>query len=280
MKKIVLSIIAFISAFILIACANDTNDYIRFSKGDNLTNVRGRIYLTTQLDDNEITWESSDNDIIDITNINRVVVNRPEVGGKEVSVKLIATLNNKTKTFLLTVIPLTGNKIEDEYPSLSKNHKIKEIDFEELINLLTTKERSLIYLGFPECPYCQEYLPYFDSKTKALNYEGYILYFNISEVRQIVEVNGEKQLDERFLQIVNLLGSDHVVDNNGLPWLYAPTFIGLGDYEVKGVFTGSILETDEHPAHNASIGELSNEQAITLNDYLGSLILEVVDCNC
>lgn len=285
MKRISV-ILTFLLILLLSACAkNDIHTYIRFVEGDHAKNVRGRIFLTQSLDDTSISWTSDQNDVINIETITNVKINRPLLGQDDKIVQLSATHGNVKKTFTLTVKALTNDPILNEYPSLrSENHIIEYILYDDLLVKLTNKEKSLIYFGFAACSYCQEYLPYFEHIARTSGYEGKIYYFDFLEIRKIETVDGMKKLNDDFQAIIDLIDTQekkYSVDNNGLPWLYAPTFIGLDDHEIKGLFTGSVGAIEGyHEAHNASQAALNASQKEALESEIRSILNAVNNCEC
>jgi predicted bacteriocin transport accessory protein len=249
MKKIILMISIILFSIFFLGCKKVEYSLIYLSPGDTYGNVRSKLYLMTEVNDLIITWTSSDESVIDTTGN----VFRPSVGGIPITVDLKAEFGKTTSHYQLTVQPLTGNSIYDLYPGLNdEQHIIEEISYAFLIELLENKQEALIYLGFENCPWCKEYLPIFHQMAKNTGNEK-IYYYNFLEIRKVVDGN----LYQDFQKIIDLIDTSYLVKNptnDTLWWLYAPTFIGLKDGEVKGLFTGAI------PNHIARQNQLTVQQ--------------------
>jgi len=273
MKKNYLLLLTFLFSIFFLACSKVEVELIYLSPGDTFENVRSKIYLEIEYNDEVVIWTSSNEQVITTTGH----VNRPLMGEAFVEVELTATLAKKTHRYQLKVQPLTGNEIYDLYPGLNdENHIIIEITYGELIELLSLKEEALIYLGFENCPWCKEYLPIFHQMAKNTGHTK-IYYYNFLNIRKIVDGN----LHEDFQNIINLIDTNLLVKNptnDELWWLFAPTFIGLKDGEVKGLFTGAI------PNHIASKKQLSAQQLKDLKEHFINMLYGVIpfdpDCVC
>lgn len=279
MKKIFVTI-SLLFVLFLGACGNQNkgiNDYIRFGGIDNADNVRARFFLTQAINDEKISWEVSNSDVINITNIANIKINRPENGQPKVHVELTATHGKTVKTFKLTVLPLSKDSILNEYPTLrTTNHIIEEVDYDRLLELLEEKAPTLIYLGFSECPYCQEYLPYFEEIARQRGYEGKIYYYNFSEIRHFVEENGEKFVNPLFQEIINIIEKHYSINEtkDGFKWLLAPTFLSVNNKKVKKLFTGAV------EGHVASLSALNDSQKEWFKSEIESIVKQVIDCGC
>lgn len=272
MKKIYLFFIIMLITTILFSCQKDEVKLFHLSAGDTIETIKSRIYLKTAINDDEITWTSSNDEVVSTTG----QVTRPEVNQASVTVILEATYKTKTYSYQLTVLPKTGELILDLYPSLDDMESIIEIiTYEELLSLLQTKPQALIYLGFESCPWCMEYLPIFHKLAKNTGHEV-IYYYNFKDVRTIID----NALNPAFQAIVDLIDPSFLVKNptnQDLWWLYAPTFIGLKDGEIKGLFTGALTN------HVAYENYLTDTQVEDLKDIFRNILSAVkpVDpCGC
>jgi predicted bacteriocin transport accessory protein len=261
MKKLFIFMNVILFSIFFLGCSKDEISLIYLSPGDTYGNVRSNLYLLPESDDSIIIWTSNNEAVIDTMGI----VNRPLIGEEPITVELEAKYGKKTHQYELTVQPLTGNVVYDLYPGLNDiEHIIEEITYEQLIILLQNKQEALIYLGFENCPWCKEYLPIFHQMAKNTGNEK-IYYYNFLEIRKIVDGN----LHEDFQVIIDLIDTNLLVKNptnENLWWLYAPTFIGLKDGEVKGLFTGAI------PNHIAKQNQLSGQQLEDLKDIFKDLL--------
>ena len=75
-----------------------------------------------------------------------------------------------------------AQKFKSEYTNVSKDNPFVYRDVDKIINILE-KGSGVVYLGFPECPWCQAYVPYLNEVAKTNGLEK-IYYFNILEDRK------------------------------------------------------------------------------------------------
>ena len=272
MKKIYIMIGFILLSTLIYGCQKNELILYHLSYGDTVQNVRSRIYLKNSINEDYVEWASSHPDVIATTGH----VTRPEVDQPSVDVTLTATYQSKTYAYTFTVTPLTGNDIYDLYPGLNdENHIIEWITYEQLITMLTTKQEALIYLGFEACPWCKEYLPIFHKLAKNTGHEV-IYYYNFQSIRTIEE----DHLNPLFQAIVDLIDETYLAknpNNNQLWWLFAPTFIGLNDGEIKGFFTGAIEN------HRASENYLTKQQEEELKQIFRDMLTGVrpdIPCLC
>jgi thiol-disulfide isomerase/thioredoxin len=274
MKKWFLTLTILMILILVGACKQESPSFFLLSPGDTETSVRGTIYLKTELDGVEVTWASSESSVISVTG----AVSRPEVDQEAVTVKLTATHQEKSYEFTFVVLPKTGDPILDDYPGLNDpSHIIEEIDYTRLIELLESKEEALIYLGFDSCPWCKEYLPIFHRMAKNLGFEK-IYAYDFRSIRTLI--NNNSALNPEFQAVVDLIGTSWITTRNAtnpeLPWLFAPTFIGLAGGEVKGLFTGA------YGTHVARENYLTADQLEGLRTIFSQMFQEIrsTDPNC
>lgn len=147
----------------------------------------------------------------------------------------------------------------------------KNID--EIINILKYGT-GVVYLGFPECPWCQAYVKYLNETAKDANIEK-IYYFNILEDR--------KNNTEKYQEIVSILGDNLQRDDEGNLKVFVPNV----SFVVNGKIIGNDYETSldtkgfEKPSDywtEEEVSELEN----TLNGYMKEVykaLYSCTDCN-
>ena len=117
-------------------------------------------------------------------------------------------------------------KFKKEYIKASKNNKFVYKTEEEIINILE-KVTGIIYFGFPECPWCQEYIKYLDDISNKSNIKE-VYYLNIFEIR--------KNNTDEYKKIVNLLKDYLDKDENNNPRIFVPHVVAVKD--------GKIIDND------------------------------------
>lgn len=117
-------------------------------------------------------------------------------------------------------------KFAEEYKT-TKDNVFTYRTIEE-INKILKNGTGLVFLGFPECPWCRGYVPIINEVAKKEGLEK-IYYFNIYEDR--------KNNTEEYQEMVKLLKEFLRYDDEGNERIYAPSLIAVKN--------GKILEFDD-----------------------------------
>ena len=92
-----------------------------------------------------------------------------------------------------------SQKFSKEYPDVSEYNVFVYKDIDEIIKILE-HGTGIVYLGFPECPWCQAYVPKLNEVADVEGLEK-VYYYNI--------YNDRKENTEKYQKIVSIL-SDHL----------------------------------------------------------------------
>lgn len=117
-------------------------------------------------------------------------------------------------------------KFAEEYKT-TKDNVFTYRTIEE-INKILKNGTGLVFLGFPECPWCRGYVPIINEVAKKEGLEK-VYYFNIYEDR--------KNNTEEYQEMVKLLKRFLRYDDEGNERIYAPSLIAVKN--------GKILEFDD-----------------------------------
>ncbi len=123
----------------------------------------------------------------------------------------------------------TGNKETDaqkfasEYP-VDKDNVFVYRTLEE-VNKILENGTGLIFLGFPECPWCRGYAPIINEVAKQEGLEK-VYYFNIKKDRE--------DNTELYQKAVKLLGDNLRYDDEGNRRIYAPSLIAVKNGKIVG----------------------------------------------
>ena len=117
-------------------------------------------------------------------------------------------------------------KFKEEYPEVSEENVFVYRDLDEIIKILENGT-GIVYLGFPECKWCQAYVVMLDEVAREEGLEK-IYYFNILEDR--------KNNTEQYQKVVKLLGDNLLFDEEGNHRVYVP--------DVTAVLKGEIIGHD------------------------------------
>lgn len=117
-----------------------------------------------------------------------------------------------------------AEKFSEEYTLVDKDNKFRYAAIDEVIDTLEDGT-GVVYLGFPECKWCQQYTVYLNELAKDRNIPE-IMYYNIREDRQGNTKN--------YQTIVNLLKDYLPEDEEGNPRVYVPAVIFMSNGKILG----------------------------------------------
>lgn len=130
-------------------------------------------------------------------------------------------------------------KFSVEYTKVPMDNVFVYKTEEEIINFLETGT-GIVYLGFPECPWCQSYVVYLNEVAKDSGIEK-IYYLNVKDIRT--------NNTENYQKIVSLLSDILPNDENGNKKVYVPQVVFVkkgnivaGDNETSMISEGTPLE--------------------------------------
>ena len=111
-------------------------------------------------------------------------------------------------------------KFSKEYTSVSKDNVFVYRSKDEIINILE-HGTGIVYLGYPECPWCMAYVPLLNEIAKNEEIEK-IYYYNIREDR--------KNNTEFYQKVVSILNDYLNYDEEGKKRIFVPnvTFVKEG----------------------------------------------------
>lgn len=101
-------------------------------------------------------------------------------------------------------------KFKEEYSEVAEDNVFVYKNVEEIIDIMENGS-GVIYLGFPECQWCQAYVKYLDEVAKEMEIEE-VYYYNIYEDR--------KNNTDEYKKIVELLSGRLQKDEDGNKRVY------------------------------------------------------------
>lgn len=134
-----------------------------------------------------------------------------------------------------------ASKFKEEYSNVSEDNVFVYRTDKEIIDILK-HGTGIVYLGFPECPWCQAYVSYLDEVAKETKIEK-IYYLNILEIRK----NNTKEYQE----IVSLLDNYLSYDEEGKKRIYVPAIVAVKE--------GKIIGFDDETSHDTKGYETPEE---------------------
>ena len=143
----------------------------------------------------------------------------------------------------------------------------------EEINKILENGTGIVYLGFPECPWCKGYVPYLNEVAKKTKLDK-IYYFNILKDR--------KNNTDNYKKTVELLKDYLKYDDEGNKRIYVPAVIAVNKGKIVGFDDETSYDTKgyENPEDywkNEDLDGLKNRLSKMINDV--SFDYCTTDCN-
>lgn len=198
-------------------------------------------------------------------------MNKKLVGGLLIALTIIVigiisffVINNNKVT--------DAEKFSEEYIEVTKDNVFVYRDINEIINIMK-HGTGIVYLGFPECPWCQTYVKYLNEVAKEEGIEK-IYYYNILEDRS----NNTAE----YQKIVKLLSGNLQYDEEGNERIFVPNV----SFHLEGEIVGNDYETskDTHELDNPE-DYWTEEEVKDLKDTLRNYMKQIkkssmcTDCN-
>lgn len=154
-------------------------------------------------------------------------------------------------------------KFSKEYPGVGENNVFEYKTIEEIIKIFESGT-GVVYLGFPECPWCQRYVIYLNEVANDVGLKN-IYYFNILQDR--------KDNTEGYRTLLSLLDGYLLNDDDGNPRIFVP--------DISVVVNGEIVGHDnETSMESGSVDEYWTEQKVkNFKNKLKGMLEKVVN-NC
>lgn len=164
-----------------------------------------------------------------------------------------------------------AEKFSKEYTKLSSDNVFTYRSLKE-INKILEKGTGVVYLGFPECPWCQEYVKYVNEVAKKVDLDK-VYYFNIREDRT--------NNTEDYQTTIKLLRDYLPTDEEGNPRVYVPLIaviqngkVVITDYETAQDTKG--YDTPEEYWANEDLDALKTRLEKAFNTVKSNVC---TDCN-
>lgn len=158
-------------------------------------------------------------------------------------------------------------KFKEEYKKVEDDNVFVYRSIEDIIKILENG-KGIVYLGFPECPWCQAYVPYLNDVAKEVGNDK-IYYYNI--------LNDRKEETDNYKKILELLGEYVEYDSEGNKRIYAPTVIFVDEGKIIGMDSETAKDTKgfEKPEDY-----WTDEEVKDLKARLKSLAEQVKESTC
>lgn len=156
-----------------------------------------------------------------------------------------------------------AGRFAEEYPGVTEENVFVYKNVDEVLALMRSGT-GIVYLGYPECGWCQAYVPYLNDTAREKGIRE-IWYCNTKEVK-------EQDMD-KYYELIALLDGHLQYTETGEQWIYVPNV----SFHINGELVGNDYETskDTHdltePAEywtEAEVGELKQ----TLGGYMEQIL--------
>ena len=155
-----------------------------------------------------------------------------------------------------------AERFSAEYSEVEKDNLFVYQTGEEVIEILE-HGTGVVFLGFPQCPWCQAYAPMLNSLAKEAGIEK-IYYHNTYDDWQ----NDTKE----YHKLTELLGSNLQYDEAGNRHLYVPDAVFVKD----GVIIGNDFETSKDTADAKTPEEYwTDERVEAFNSRISSFLSQL-----
>jgi predicted bacteriocin transport accessory protein len=161
------------------------------------------------------------------------------------------------------------NNISNEYTLLDKDNVFVSKSVDEIIKTLKSGT-GIIFLGFPECPWCQKYAFYLNEIAKENNIKE-IYYYNIKDIRN----NNTKD----YLKIVSLLSDYLPTDDSGNKRIYVPNLTIVKNGVIVANDNETSLISDGTLPDDYWTEENIDNFKIRINNYLKEYPKACSSCN-
>ena len=115
-------------------------------------------------------------------------------------------------------------RFRESYPLTDEDNVFVYISVREAVGLLESGT-GIVYFGFPDCPWCQTYVPILNMVAVGMGLEQ-IYYANIDDAR------ARNTADYR--RIVEILEGRLDLDNDGNPRVFVPFIVAVRDGVIVG----------------------------------------------
>lgn len=165
---------------------------------------------------------------------------------------------------------------------ISENNQIKYSSYKEIVEILTSGT-GIIYLGFPECPWCRNAVPVLLDAVSETGIET-IHYFNALSIRDkkhldeagniVVDDEGTQEYKKLVEILYEYLGEYEGLNDSSIKRIYFPTVIFVKNGDIKGLHVSTV---DSQINPNES---LTSEQYDELKEIYVKNCLKISDASC
>lgn len=169
--------------------------------------------------------------------------------------------------YLLYYNKTDAERFSSEYTKVNEDNLFVYKNSKEIIEILENGT-GVVYLGFPECPWCQAYAPYLNEVAKEVGLDK-INYLNIKDIRE--------DNTKEYQEIVSLLGDNLLFDEDGNHRIYVPDVTIVKDGVILGHNNETSVVTDED---GTPTEYWTTEKVANLKNELTTMMKKIVPNVC
>ncbi len=124
-----------------------------------------------------------------------------------------------------------AQKFASEYKEVGEDNVFVYREVDDIIKIME-HGTGIVYLGYPECPWCQAYVKYLNEVANDMGVEK-IYYCNTKKVK-------EESMD-KYQKLVSLLSGNLQYNEEGNEWIYVPNV----SFHVNGEVIGNDNESSK-----------------------------------
>ena len=160
-----------------------------------------------------------------------------------------------------------SEKFKEEYSKVGEYNVFVYKTSDEILKILE-HGTGIVYFGFPECPWCQAYVPYLNEVADMEGLEK-ISYYNIYEDR--------KENTEFYQKVVSIMDKYLQYDDDGNKRIYVPAIVAVKEGSIIGFDDETSLDTlgFKNPEDY-----WEEERVTNLKSRLTQMISQIVDNRC
>lgn len=128
-------------------------------------------------------------------------------------------------------VNLDAKKFSREYETVPEDNPFVYKNVDEIIKIMKNGT-GVVYLGYPECPWCMAYVKYLNEVAKYVGVEK-IYYCNTKKVK-------EESMD-KYYELINLLHGNLQYTDEGEEWIFVPNV----SFHINGKIIGNDYETSK-----------------------------------
>lgn len=157
-------------------------------------------------------------------------------------------------------------RFADEYAQVTEDNVFVYRNVDEILKTMRN-DTGIVYLGYPECHWCQAYVRYLNEAAKAAGVSE-IFYCNTKEVK-------ESNMD-KYYELIALLDGHLQSTETGEQWIYVPNV----SFHVNGELIGNDYETSKD-THDLTEPEdyWTEEEIRDLKQTLTGYMKQVLDAS-